>query len=91
MYGLMGKSLTTMWGLRSAGTQTDRHRHPHEQIALLIKGRLDCRIGDGPVTHHEAGETILIPGGTDHEFWYREDCEIIEVFSPPRHDLFPEK
>lgn len=89
MHRLIGEKLTVMWGKRGKGSQTPRHSHPHEQIAWLVSGRLDCRIGDGPVQSLEAGTTFLIPGGVEHEFWYREDCEIVEIFSPPRHDLFP--
>lgn len=90
MHRLMGEQLTFMWGRRGKGTQTARHSHPHEQIAWLISGKLDCRIGDGPVHSLEAGATLLIPGGIEHEFWYRENCEIVEVFAPPRRDLFPD-
>jgi hypothetical protein len=24
-----------------------------------------------------------------HEVWYREKCQIVEFFNPPRFDLFP--
>lgn len=90
MRRLMGEKLTVMWGKRGKGSMTVAHSHPHEQIAWLISGKLDCRIGNNPVKSLEAGATFLIPGGVEHEFWYREDCEIVEIFSPPRHDLFPD-
>ncbi len=90
MYRLMGEKLTVMWGKRAKGSQTAKHSHPHEQIAWLMSGKLECRIGDGPLQTLEAGTTFLIPGGIEHEFWYAEDCEIVEIFSPPRHDLFPD-
>lgn len=89
MHRLIGDKLTVMWGQRGKGTQAPRHSHPHEQIAWLVSGRLDVRIGDGPVETLEAGTAFLIPGNVEHEFWYREDCEIVEIFAPPRHDLFP--
>jgi quercetin dioxygenase-like cupin family protein len=89
MRHLSGDKLTVMWGKRGKGSTTARHSHPHEQIAWLVSGKLDCRIGDGPVLSLDAGVTFIIPGGVEHEFWYREDCEIVEIFSPPRHDLFP--
>lgn len=90
MHRLIGENLTVMWGKRGKGSQTPKHSHPHEQIAWLISGKLDCRIGDGPIHSVEPGMTFLIAGGVEHEFWYREDCDIVEIFSPPRHDLFPD-
>jgi quercetin dioxygenase-like cupin family protein len=89
MRSLTGDKLTVMWGRRAAGARTAKHSHPHEQIAWLVSGRMDCRIGDDPVQSVEPGTTFLIPGGVEHEFWYREDCVILEIFSPPRHDLLP--
>lgn len=86
MHRLIGDRLAVMWGKRGKGTATPRHAHPHEQIAWLVSGQLDCRIGDRPVERLEAGTTFLIPGGVEHELWYREDCEIVAL---PRHDLFP--
>jgi hypothetical protein len=31
----------------------------------------------------------VIPGGTEHEAWFRDDTEVLDVFSPPRED-FPQ-
>ena len=28
-----------------------------------------------------------IPGGTEHEAWFREDTEVIDFFAPPRDDF----
>ncbi len=89
MRRLMGEKLTVLWGERGKGTSTARHGHPHEQIAWLISGLMEVRIGDGPVERIEADTAFLIPGGMEHEFWYLEDCQIMEIFAPPRHDLFP--
>ena len=30
---------------------------------------------------------VVIPGGTKHEAWFREDTEVIDFFAPPRDDF----
>jgi hypothetical protein len=30
---------------------------------------------------------VVIPGGTEHEAWFREDTEVIDFFAPPRDDF----
>src|SRR5215470_5856466 len=34
-----------------------------------------------------AGDVVVIPGGTEHEAWFREDTEVIDFFAPPRDDF----
>ena len=33
------------------------------------------------------GDVVVIPGGTEHEAWCREDTEVIDFFAPPREDF----
>jgi hypothetical protein len=33
------------------------------------------------------GDVVVIPGGTEHEAWFREDTEVIDFFAPPREDF----
>ena len=35
------------------------------------------------------GDVGVIPGGVEHEAWFPEDTEVIDVFAPPREDFFP--
>jgi hypothetical protein len=30
---------------------------------------------------------VVIPGGTEHEAWFREDTEVIDFFAPPRAEF----
>jgi hypothetical protein len=30
---------------------------------------------------------VVIPGGSEHEAWFREDTEVIDFFAPPRDDF----
>ena len=33
------------------------------------------------------GALGVIPGGVEHEGWFPEDTELIDVFAPPRQDF----
>ena len=33
------------------------------------------------------GDVVVIPGGMEHEGWFREDSEVIDFFAPPRDDF----
>jgi hypothetical protein len=33
------------------------------------------------------GDVVVIPGGTEHEAWFREDTEVIDFFAPPRAEF----
>jgi AraC-like ligand binding domain len=74
---------------RISSTRTPpNHSHHNEQIMLITAGRMDFRLQNETRTCLP-GDMILIPGGVEHEVWYREDCDVIEFFSPPRLDLYP--
>ena len=81
-----GEQEMLVWWSIDAGVHVEAHQHPHEQIAWMLKGRMEFRIGDerrmcGP------GDVVVIPGGVEHEGWFHEDTEVIDVFSPPREDF----
>ena len=62
------------------------HRHPHEQLGMVLRGSLRFRVGDeerelGP------GETWTIPGDVPHEVHTGpEGAIVIDVFAPVRED-----
>ncbi len=83
---LSGEQGMIVWWSAKAGGHATAHSHPHEQIVWMISGRLDLRIADenrscGP------GDIAVIRGGIEHEVWFREDTEVVDVFSPPREDF----
>lgn len=61
-------------------------KHPHEQIVWMLKGRMDFRIGNERRAM-TAGDVAVIPGDTEHEGFFPEDTEVVDVFSPPREDF----
>lgn len=62
------------------------HEHPHDQMTLVLSGRLEFTLGDetreiGP------GDTVVIPGGVRHSVRTKEACVLIDVFAPVREDF----
>jgi quercetin dioxygenase-like cupin family protein len=81
-----GEHEMIVWWRMKAGAHAAAHSHPHEQIFWMLKGRMEFRLGDerkvcGP------GDLAVIPGGVEHEAWFPEDTEVIDVFAPPREDF----
>ncbi len=83
---LVGDKEMVVWWSMKAGAHAGAHRHPHEQIFVMLSGRMEFRLGDEKRTC-VAGDVALIPGGVEHEAWFPEDTEVIDVFSPPREDF----
>jgi quercetin dioxygenase-like cupin family protein len=83
---LSGDKEMVVWWSMTAGVHAAAHQHPHEQVFWMLKGRMEFRLG------HErrtcvAGDVGLIPGGVEHEAWFPEDTEVVDIFSPPREDF----
>src|SRR5262249_58101543 len=81
-----GEQGMIVWWSMKAGAHAAAHKHPHEQIFWMLKGKMEFRLGQerricGP------GDIAVIPGGVEHEAWFPEDTEVIDVFSPPREDF----
>jgi quercetin dioxygenase-like cupin family protein len=77
--------MLVVWSMK-AGAHAAAHRHPHEQIAWVLKGKMDFRIGNERRTCGP-GDMVVIPGGVEHEAWFPEDCDVADVFAPPREDF----
>jgi len=83
---LAGDKEMVVWWSMKAGAHAAAHQHPHEQIFWVLKGKMEFRLGAdqrmcGP------GDLAVIPGGVEHEAWFREDTEVIDIFAPPREDF----
>ncbi|GHF62774.1 quercetin dioxygenase-like cupin family protein [Deinococcus metalli] len=65
------------------------HEHPHEQISVIVSGRLRFEFGspDAPdIMEAAAGDTVVIPGGLPHRVTVLEGARVLDVFAPPRED-----
>jgi quercetin dioxygenase-like cupin family protein len=81
-----GEQGMIVWWTMQAGAHVAAHKHPHEQIFWMLSGRMDFRIGDD-MRSCAAGDFAVIPGGVEHEAWFPEDTQVIDVFAPPREDF----
>ena len=84
---LIGEKEMIVWWSMKAGAHAAAHRHPHEQMFWMISGRMDFRLG-GERRMCGPGDLAVVPGGVEHEAYFVEDTEVIDVFSPPREDFF---
>ena len=83
---LSGKQGMIVWWTIKAGAHAAAHKHPHEQIVWMLKGRMDFRIGDERRSM-VAGDVAVVPAGVEHEGYFPEDTEVVDVFAPPREDF----
>jgi quercetin dioxygenase-like cupin family protein len=83
---LVGDNEMIVWWSMKAGAHAAAHRHPHEQIFWMISGTMDFRLGDERRTCR-AGDLAVVPANVEHEAWFVEDTDVIDVFSPPREDF----
>ena len=86
------------WRIAGGATGSFLHRHEdHEQLGIIVRGKLDFRINDDPDSEERVvlgeGEAYIAPKGVwhgDSVFIGDDDygeCWILDVFSPPRDDL----
>jgi quercetin dioxygenase-like cupin family protein len=67
------------------GAVVPKHEHPNEQITYILKGSVKVTTKDKTYIV-KAGQVLVIPPNTFHEFEALEDTIDIDVFSPPRQD-----
>src|SRR5215510_2722602 len=83
---LSGDQGMIVWWSIGAGVHVEPHSHPNEQIVWMLKGKMEFRLGSEQRVCGQ-GDVVVIPGGTEHEGWIREDTEVIDFFAPPRADF----
>lgn len=68
------------------GADLPTHSHPHEQMGLLLEGRLEFTVG-GETAILEAGDLWRIPGGVPHSARaLGRSAVALDVFHPVRDD-----
>ncbi len=80
------KGMVVFWKMK-AGAHAAAHRHPNEQIFWMRSGKMEFRLGNEKRTCGP-GALGVIPAGVEHEAWFPEDTEVIDIFSPPREDFY---
>jgi quercetin dioxygenase-like cupin family protein len=79
------KEMLVRWEFRK-GAVAARHSHPHEQIVMMIAGRLRLTVGDVDKVMMP-GDIVVIPPDVLHEAMALEDTIVLDIFSPPREDF----
>ena len=84
------------WRIKGGATGSFMHKHDdHEQLGVIVRGKLDFRIGEEDTDRVVVGENevYLAPAGVlhgdsifigDDEY---DECWILDVVAPPRDDL----
>lgn len=68
---------------------TPVHSHPHEQITIVERGRVDFTI-DGQTRTAAAGDILHFPSGIPHgATMLEEEVVLIDIFSPIREEFLP--
>jgi quercetin dioxygenase-like cupin family protein len=83
---LAGNQGMIVWWKMKAGAHAAAHRHPHEQIVWMLQGKMDFRIGSDQRSM-AGGDVAVIPGNVEHEAFFAEDTQVVDVFAPPREDF----
>jgi quercetin dioxygenase-like cupin family protein len=68
------------------GSLAPRHAHPHEQMSLILSGRVRFKIGNEERIV-SSGEVVYIPSGAEHEAEMLEDSLFFDIFHPVRDDF----
>ncbi|MGQ9629910.1 MAG: cupin domain-containing protein [bacterium] len=64
-----------------------RHKHPHEQIGYIVRGRARVVVGDEE-KELEAGGIYVVPPNVEHYVVIGDEpALLLDAFSPPREDF----
>lgn len=62
-----------------------RHSHPHQQLVYVVQGRIRIE-AEGKSWEMQAGDSIVVDGGVEHQASALQDSEVLDVFTPFRED-----
>jgi quercetin dioxygenase-like cupin family protein len=85
--GFRGEDVLLVMNWLQPGMQVKPHRHPFEQLACIVQGRMRFVVG-GEVIEAGAGSVIRIPPDVEHygEPIGNETVLNLDVFAPIRED-----
>ena len=79
------QGMIVWWSIR-AGVHVEPHSHANEQIVWMLKGKMEFRLGSEQRVC-SPGDVLVIPGGAEHEAWFREDTSASLSHGRPRASL----
>ena len=69
-----------------AGSVVEEHTHPHEQVGMVVRGRVVFTIG-GEERTLGPGDMYRIPGGVRHKVrTLDEPAQALDIFAPAREE-----
>ncbi|KYC44657.1 MAG: Cupin domain protein [Candidatus Methanofastidiosum methylothiophilum] len=79
------KNMTLAYWNIQTGATFPNHSHPHEQVATMLEGEFEFKVGDEKRIMKE-GDVAIVPPNVTHSGIALTDCNIIDVFFPTRED-----
>lgn len=61
------------------------HKHPHEQLAYLLSGKIIVETGGAKFTV-VAGDSFVVPSDVSHKVTALEHSVALDIFTPARED-----
>jgi quercetin dioxygenase-like cupin family protein len=79
-----GNITLVYWSVK-AGAAMPVHTHMHEQVAHVLEGSFELKVGD-EIRVLDKGTVAVIPSHVPHGGKALTDCELLDVFYPERED-----
>ena len=79
------KTMTISYWDIIKGSQLPEHSHPHEQISQVLEGEFQLTV-NGESMIMTPGKIAVIPSGATHSGKAITNCQVMDIFSPPRED-----
>ena len=81
------EKITLSFAVGEPNAQLSPHRHPNEQMLIVLDGAMDLVI-EGKKYHLESGDVAVLPSNAEHGVYVSDKgSRVIDVFSPPRQDF----
>ena len=80
-----GPHMYQMVAKLDAGAKMPEHKHPQEQIAHILKGRMKLIVSGVPY-EMQVGDSFYLPSNEPHGVEVLEETMVLDTFSPPRDE-----
>ena len=85
---IVGENQTLALWTFSEGSEVASHKHPHEQMSFIQRGRFLFRVEGEEEREVGAGEVVVCKSNVEHWLKALEDgSQDLQIFSPRRDDL----
>ena len=85
---IVGENQTLALWTFSEGSEVASHKHPHEQMSFIQRGRFLFRVEGEGEREVGAGEVVVCKSNVEHWLKALEDgSQDLQIFSPRRDDL----